>query len=144
MPVYEPANLAAGTVPEVSSVALRAVSDAPAPAIVVAEKAVAVVVARVVVPVTARVLEKEADAPESSPEIVGVVKVGLVPNTATPVPVSLVKAVLRLAEVKEPSEAALPTEVTIPVRLALVVTLPAVRPDAVPVMLVPKIGRAHV
>ena len=30
-----------------------------------------------------------------------------------------------------------PTEVTSPVRLALVVTLPAVRPEAVPVMLVP-------
>jgi len=66
-----------------------------------------------------------------------VVKAGEVLNTATPVPVSLVKAVLRSAEVNEPSEAALPTEVTIPVRLALVVTLPAVRPDAVPVMLVP-------
>ena len=34
-------------------------------------------------------------------------------------------------------EAALPTEVTSPVRFALVVTLPAVSPEAVPVMLVP-------
>ena len=65
------------------------------------------------------------------------VKAGEVLNTATPLPVSLVKAVLRLAEVNEPSEAALPTEVTMPVKLALVVTLPAVRPEAVPVMLVP-------
>ena len=32
---------------------------------------------------------------------------------------------------------AFPVEVTIPVKLALVVTLPAVRPEAVPVMLVP-------
>ena len=37
----------------------------------------------------------------------------------------------------DPSEAALPTEVTAPVKLALVVTLPAVRPAAVPVMFVP-------
>ena len=66
-----------------------------------------------------------------------VVKAGEVLNTATPVPVSLVKAVLRSAEVNEPSEASLPTLVTIPVRLALVVTLPAVSPEAVPVMLVP-------
>lgn len=37
----------------------------------------------------------------------------------------------------EPSTAALPTEVMCPVRLALVVTFPAVRLAAVPVMLVP-------
>ena len=85
-------------------------------------------------------LEPEAGVTVRAPEAVviagverPVVKAGEVLNTATPVPVSLVKAVLRLAEVKEPSEASLPTEVTIPVRLALVVTLPAVRPDAVPV-----------
>ena len=48
-----------------------------------------------------------------------------------------VSAAKRLAEVNEPSDAALPTDVIIPVRLALVVTLPAVRLDAVPVMLVP-------
>ena len=38
---------------------------------------------------------------------------------------------------KEPSSVALPVEVIAPVRLALVVTLPAVRPAAVPVMFVP-------
>ena len=38
---------------------------------------------------------------------------------------------------KEPRIAAFPVEVMCPVRLALVVTLPAVNPDAVPVMLVP-------
>ena len=37
----------------------------------------------------------------------------------------------------EPSDVALPTEVTAPVRLAFVVTFPAVRPAAVPVMFVP-------
>ena len=35
------------------------------------------------------------------------------------------------------SEVAFPTEVTSPVRLAFVVTLPAVNPEAVPVILVP-------
>ena len=35
------------------------------------------------------------------------------------------------------SVVAFPTEVTSPVRLALVVTLPAVKPEAVPVMFVP-------
>ena len=37
----------------------------------------------------------------------------------------------------EPKDVALPTDVTAPVRLALVVTLPAVKPEAVPVILVP-------
>ena len=37
----------------------------------------------------------------------------------------------------EPRDAVLPTEVIMPVRLALVVTVPAVSPEAVPVMLVP-------
>jgi hypothetical protein len=86
----------------------------------------------------------------------GVTRVGLVANTADPVPVSLVKAVANCADVNEPSEvefpmdvtapvrlalvttvAALPIEVTPPVKLAFVVTLPAVKPDAVPVMFVP-------
>ncbi len=64
------------------------------------------------------------------------VKVGLILKTALPVPVSSVSAVMRFDDVNEPSDAALPTEVTIPVRLAFVVTLPAVSPDAVPVRLV--------
>jgi hypothetical protein len=68
---------------------------------------------------------------------IGVTKVGEVANTADPVPVSSVKAPARLEELNEPKEVALPTEVTAPVKLALVVTLPAVRPEAVPVMFVP-------
>ena len=58
-------------------------------------------------------------------------------KTAEPVPVSSVKAPARLAELNEPSNVALPVEVTAPVKFALVVTLPAVRPAAVPVMFVP-------
>ena len=54
-----------------------------------------------------------------------VVNVGAVPNTATPVPVSSVKAVSKLADVNEPKDVALPTEVTAPVKFALVVTVPA-------------------
>lgn len=67
----------------------------------------------------------------------GVTRVGDVAKTLAPVPVSSVSAVANWSEVNEPSEAALPTEVTAPVRLALVVTLPAVSPAAVPVMFVP-------
>ena len=68
---------------------------------------------------------------------IGVTRVGLVAKTFAPDPVSSVNAVASWAEVNEPSEAALPTEVTAPVKLALVVTLPAVSPAAVPVMFVP-------
>jgi len=67
----------------------------------------------------------------------GVTKVGDVAKTAEPVPVSSVKAPKRLAELNDPKEVALPTEVTAPVKFAFVVTLPAVNPDAVPVMFVP-------
>ena len=67
----------------------------------------------------------------------GVTSVGEVAKTAEPVPVSSVKAPARLAELNEPKEVALPTLVTAPVRFALVVTLPAVKPAAVPVMFVP-------
>ena len=67
----------------------------------------------------------------------GVTSVGDVANTLAPVPVSSVKAAAKLAELNEPSEVALPAEVTAPVRLALVVTVPAVKPAAVPVMFVP-------
>lgn len=55
----------------------------------------------------------------------GVTKVGLVANTAAPVPVSSVNAPASWAEVNEPSDVALPAEVTAPVRLALVVTVAA-------------------
>jgi hypothetical protein len=68
---------------------------------------------------------------------IGVTKVGEVAKTAEPDPVSSVKAPARLEELNEPKDVALPTEVTAPVKLALVVTLPAVRPEAVPVMFVP-------
>jgi hypothetical protein len=67
----------------------------------------------------------------------GVTKTGLVANTLAPVPVSSVSAVASCADVNEPSDAALPTLVTAPVRFALVVTLPAVKLAAVPVMFVP-------
>ena len=67
----------------------------------------------------------------------GVTSVGLVANTADPVPVSSVRAPKRLAELNDPNDAAFPTEVTAPVKLALVVTLLAVNAVAVPVMFVP-------
>jgi len=67
----------------------------------------------------------------------GVTSVGLVAKTTDPVPVSSVRAILRLVELNDPSDVALPTLVTAPVRFALVVTLPAVKPAAVPVMFVP-------
>lgn len=67
----------------------------------------------------------------------GVTSVGLVANTAAPLPVSSVNAPERLADVNDPRLVALPTEVTAPVKFAFVVTLPAVRPAAVPVILVP-------
>ena len=62
---------------------------------------------------------------------------GEVEKTARLVPVSSVSAVERFDDVNDPSDAALPTEVTIPVKLALVVTLLAVKARAVPVILVP-------
>jgi hypothetical protein len=68
---------------------------------------------------------------------IGVTNVGLVANTAEPVPVSSVKAAKRLAELKDPNDVAFPTEVTTPVKLAFVVTVPAVKPAAVPVIFVP-------
>lgn len=64
-------------------------------------------------------------------------KVGLVAKTATPIPVSSDNDPDKLAELKEPREVALPTEVIAPVGLAFVVTFPAVNPIAVPVIFVP-------
>lgn len=55
----------------------------------------------------------------------GVTNVGLVARTTAPEPV------------EEPKEVALPTDVTTPVKFALVVTVPAVSPEAVPVIFVP-------
>ena len=54
----------------------------------------------------------------------GVVRVGLVANTLAPVPVSSVSAAARFAEVKEPKDVAFPTEITAPVKLALVASFP--------------------
>jgi hypothetical protein len=86
----------------------------------------------------------------------GVTRVGLVANTADPVPVSFVRAVSSCKEVNDPRDVAFPTEVTAPVKLAFVttvaalpievtppvklafvVTLLAVKAVAVPVMFVP-------
>jgi hypothetical protein len=53
-----------------------------------------------------------------------VVIAGEVPNTATPVPVSLVRAASNWAEVNEPSEVAFPTDVTAPVKFAFTVAVP--------------------
>ena len=66
----------------------------------------------------------------------GEVREGLVEKTASPDPVSSDNAADNCAEVKAPNTAAFPTEVTWPVKLALVVTFPAVNPEAVPVKLV--------
>ena len=65
-------------------------------------------------------LVEEAEAKVATP-----LKVGEAAKTAAPLPVSSVKAPERLAEENEPKEVALPTEVTAPVRLALVVTVEA-------------------
>jgi hypothetical protein len=67
----------------------------------------------------------------------GVTRVGDVAKTNDPVPVSSVTAASKLADVNEPNDVALPTEVIAPVRLAFVVTFPEVSPAAVPVMFVP-------
>ena len=67
----------------------------------------------------------------------GVTNVGLVANTFAPLPVSSVKAVDNCADVNEPHDVAFPTEVIAPVKFALVITLPAVSPAAVPVIFVP-------
>lgn len=77
-----------------------------------------------------------SEVPVAAPTL-GVTNAGDVAKTATPVPVSSVKAVARAEEEKEPREAALPLEVIAPVRLAFVVTFPAVRLEAVPVRPVP-------
>ena len=68
---------------------------------------------------------------------IGVTRVGDVANTFAPLPVSSVSADARLAEENEPSDVAFPTDVIAPVKLAFVVTLPAVSPEAVPVIFVP-------
>lgn len=88
--------------------------------------------AEVVLAVTESVPEFEVLAKRAVP-----VNVGEIENTELPVPVLSVRAVNRLLELNDPSEAAFPTDVIMPVRLALVVTLPAVKAEAVPVMLVP-------
>lgn len=68
---------------------------------------------------------------------IGATNVGPVAKTFWPVPVSSVIAAASCAEVIDPKEVALPTDVTTPVKLALVVTLLAVKDVATPVMFVP-------
>ena len=70
-----------------------------------------------------------ARLPELGVPNAGVTRVGLVANTLAPEPVLSVNAAAKFADVKEPNTAALPTDVTCPVKFALVVTL-----DAVPVV----------
>jgi len=67
---------------------------------------------------------------EAAPRV-GVTSVGLVEKTLEPDPVSFVRAAASCADVNEPKEVALPTEVIAPVRLALVVTVAAL-PDTLP------------
>ena len=69
--------------------------------------------------------------------MVGVISVGEVSKTGLDVPVLIPSASKSSCAVNEPKDVALPTEVIAPVRLALVVTRPAVSPEAVPVILVP-------
>ena len=63
------------------------------------------------------------NVPEVGVPKIGVTKAGVLANTFAPLPVSSVNAAARLAEVNEPNEVVLPTEVTAPVKLALVVTV---------------------
>lgn len=68
----------------------------------------------------------------------GVTNVGEFANTLAPLPVLSVRAVARLAEVKDPKEVTLlPLELTAPERLGIVLTVVAVKLVAVPVILVP-------
>jgi hypothetical protein len=75
--------------------------------------------------------------PDAGVPRAGVTSAGDVAKTSAPVPVSPVTAAASCAEVKDPSDVALPTDVTAPVKLALVVTFPAVKLAAVPVKPVP-------
>ncbi len=59
-------------------------------------------------------------------------RVGLVANTATPVPVSSLSALDKFADVNRPNEVVFPDDTTAPVKFAFVVTLPAVNNGAVP------------
>jgi hypothetical protein len=74
----------------------------------------------------------ELKSPEVGVPSNGVTNPGLVANTAAPDPVSSVRAVASWSEVKDPKEAALPTEVTIPVKLALVTTVAALPTEVTP------------
>ena len=71
-----------------------------------------------------------------------VADMGEVAKTAPPEPVSFVNAVAICALVNDPRTVSFPTEDTCPVRSALVVTVPAVNPAAVPVRFVatPEVG----
>ena len=75
------------------------------------------------------ILPKLRLVPVAAPNT-GVTNVGLVANTAEPLPVSSVSAADKLAELKEPNVVAVPTDVIAPVRLGILVV-----DDAVPVRL---------
>lgn len=70
-------------------------------------------------------------------ETTGLTNEGLFENTALLVPVSFVKAVANASDENVPSDVLFPPEVIAPVKLAFVVTVPAVNPAAVPVIFVP-------
>ena len=57
---------------------------------------------------------------------IGVTRVGEVENTATPVPVLSVSAVAKFADVKEPNDVAVLTDVIAPVKLGILVVEVAV------------------
>ena len=88
--------------------------------------------------------------PEAGVPNAGVTSVGLVAKTAAPDPVSSVNAVASCDDVNEPSTAAFPTDVTWPVKLALVVTvlavlaLPVNAAVMVPALKLPEASRATI
>lgn len=91
-------------------------------------KVVATLVANPLTPVLIGNPVALVNIPDAGVPKAGVINVGEVANTAAPDPVSFVKAVAKLNDVKEPKVVAFPTEVTSPVRLALVVAAPVVFP----------------
>lgn len=126
-----------GSIRLFDKVAVPSIVVNPPVALEVLAKAVATPVPKPLTPVAIGRPVALVRVPDVGVPNIGVTKVGEVANTAEPVPVSSVKAPSNWAEVNDPSTVALPDEVTAPVKLALVVTLPAVKPEAVPVMLVP-------
>ena len=97
--------------PPDSTIENPVVANAPATVAVVAVAALPPMLRPAAVPVMF-VPTKAVGVPSA-----GVTRVGLVANTLAPVPVSSVSAVSSWAEVNEPRDVALPTEVTAPVKL---------------------------